>query len=438
MATIRGYITMPALASNQPNTTAAFGEFSTKVETYSRDTQYFANDTLAGVTFAALYSEDNDVHWVIPDAVGQSILTVGKWVYDQYLTLQIPRNISKAAFIVGLSQQFPTMSNFYVNELLAGSATNLNMPDYVRFTTADGHTVQIWFADASIKAQYDNFETHVVPPVSDVAVFKSPLSSLQAAIVSQGIAAIRTIVESIIGENPPTYDTTYQTTWKDPTGAGATLDVTWSVVGYGPMSVDEESIKDSIKKYLTDQDPATDWSTIFPGLYSSSEFAIIPQWAQTSPATVGVDTGSYSPFTLVNGIEDIVTPRLPIGYAAATNIATHLHNYMLIFGFNWRSISLAAVGSPSNIANYRRLDAIVPDLLNVPTTNGDYGRMSANTAAFVEKLNTCLELARTFGPTSVAPNGFTKRITGGRIYLTFNFLEYKIMVLTRYGYNTLV
>ena len=64
--------------------------------------------------------------------------------------------------------------------------------------------------------------------------------------------------------------------------------------------------------------------------------------------------------------------------------------------------------------------------------------MSANTAAFVETLNTCLELARTFGPTSVAPNGFTKRITGGRIYLTFNFLEYKIMVLTRYGYNTLV
>ena len=56
----------------------------------------------------------------------------------------------------------------------------------------------------------------------------------------------------------------------------------------------------------------------------------------------------------------------------------------------------------------------------------------------MEKLNTCLELARTFGPTSVAPDGFTKRITGGRIYLTFNFLEYKIMVLTRYGYNTLV
>jgi hypothetical protein len=77
-------------------------------------------------------------------------------------------------------------------------------------------------------------------------------------------------------------------------------------------------------------------------------------------------------------------------------------------------------------------------MLNVPTTNGDWGRISPETASFIEKLTYGLELARSFGPTSVAPSGYLKRISGGRIYLTFNHGEYKIMILTRFGYNTLI
>lgn len=439
MATIRGYIPMAALADNRHNVVAKFGEFSTKVDTFTRDPQHFYNDAVPGVGFVALFSEENDNHWVIDAATGASILAVGKWVYDQYLANLIPRNTSKAAFIVALTKQFPTMKNFAVGELLAGAASNKNMPDYIRMTTVAGnHAVQIWFADAAIKAQYDTYEVNVLPPVRDVKMLNNHLSAVQTAIMTYGYAELRKQVEAIIGEDPPTYDSTYTLTWKDPTGSGSTLEITWTVVGYGPMSIDEESIKDAIKQYLTDYAPEIDWSKIFPSLYSSSEFTIVPLWEQLSPVTEDIDLGTYSPFTLVNDLKTIVTPRLPVGYSAATNISTHLNNYLQVFGFIWRSMTLAAVGSPSNLASNRKLESIVPDMLNVPTTNGDWGRMTPETADFVEKLTTCLELARNFGPTSVAPSGYTKRISGGRIFLTFNHGDYKIMVLTRFGYGTLV
>lgn len=438
MATIRGYISMPALSDNRANVVAKFGEFSTKVNTFTRDPQHFSADNLPGADFVALFSEENNNPWVIPTDIGMQILTIGKWVYDQYLANLIPRNTSKAAFIAALTKQFPLMKNFAVGELLAGAASNKNMPDYIRCNIGDAHAVQIWFADSSIKAQYDDYEVNVLPPVADVKMFNNHLSAVQTAIMTRTLAEIRRLAEAVIGEDPPTYDTTYQLTWKDPTGTGATLEVSWTVIGYGPMSIEEEAIKDAIKQYLTDKAPEIDWSKIFPSLYSSSEFVIVPLWVQTSPVTVDVDNGSYSPFTMVNDCKTIATPRMPVGYGAATNISTHLNNYLQVFGFTWRSITLLAVGSPSNLATNRKLESIVPDMLNVPTTNGDWGRMSPATAEFIEKLTQCLEYARNFGPTSVAPNGFMKRISGGRIYLTFNHDEYKIMVLTRFGYSTLI
>ena len=99
---------------------------------------------------------------------------------------------------------------------------------------------------------------------------------------------------------------------------------------------------------------------------------------------------------------------------------------------------LLAVGSPSNLATTRQLSKIVPDYLTVPTTNADWGRISPNTASFIEKLNFGLEEARRFSPTSVAPSGYYKRISGGRIYLSFNHGDYKIMILTRFSYSTLI
>lgn len=437
MATIRGYISMKTLADNRHNVVSKFGEFSTKVDTFTRDPQHFYDDALPGAGFVALFSEENDNHWVIDAATGKAILGVGKWVYDQYQANQIPRNTSKAAFINALTKQFPTMKSFAVGELLAGAASNKNMPDYIRFQLG-AHAVQIWFADSAIKAQYDTYEVNVIPPVRDVKMLNNHLSAVQTAVMTYGLGEIRRQAEAIIGEDPPTYDTTYNLTWKDPTGSGSVLELTWTVIGYGPLSIEEEAIKDAIKQYLTDKAPEIDWSKIFPSLYSSSEFVIVPMWEQTSPVTEDVDLGSYSPFTLVNSIKGIVTPRLPVGYSAATNISTHLNNYLQVFGFIWRSITLTAVGSPSNLASNRKLDSIVPDMLNVPTTNGDWGRVSPETAEFIEKLTTCLETARLFGPTSVAPPGLMKRISGGRIYLTFNHGDYKIMVLTRFGYNTLI
>lgn len=438
MANIRGYISMAALADNRPNVVAQFGEFSTKTDTFTRDPQHFQNDTMPGVMFVGLFSEDNNNHWVIDNPTGTQILSVGKWVYDQYLANLIPRNTSKAAFVAALTTQFPTCKNFAVNQLLAGPASNKNMPDYIRFDIGTTHGVQIWFADSAIKAQYDHYEVNIIPPLQDVRMFNNHLSAVQTAIFNRSLGDIRRQAEAIIGEDPPTYDTTYTLTWKDPSGSGATLDTTWTVIGYGPLSTEEEAIKDAIKQYLTDNAPEVDWSKIFPSLYSASEFVIVPMWLQTSPATEGVDLGSYSPFTLVNDIKTIMTPRLPVGYSTSTNISTHLNAYLEVIGFIWRSITLATVGSPSNLGTNRKLSSIVPDMLNVPTTNADYGRMSPETAAFITKLTSCLEAARNFTPTSIPPAGFLKRISGGRIYLTFNHGEYKIMVLTRFGYSTLI
>lgn len=437
MATIRGYIKMVELVNNNYHVDNSFGEFSTKVNTFTRDSQTFADPASVGVELVVLSSQLNSANFVIPDATGNQILAVGKWVYSQYIANLIPRNTSKAAFVSGLATQFPSLSTFAVGELLSGGPSNKNMPDYIRFDIGSTHSVQIWFAGDAIRTQFDTVEINVIPPVANIQTLTSHVSTVQTAMLARGIHEIRQAAEAIIGNDPPTYDTTYQLTWKEP-GGTATIETTWSIIGYGPNSTDEEVIKNAIKAYLSNTAPDVDWSEIFSSLYSEAEFVLVPLWTNTSPATVGIDTGSYSPFTLVNELKSLMTTRVPVGYGSSSNLSTHLNSYLEQLSVIWRSMNILAVGSPSNLATVRRLSSIIPDYLNVPTTNGDYGRMSESTASFVTKVTSALEIARTFNINSTAPVGFGKQISGGRLYVTFNFLGFKILILTKFGFSNLI
>lgn len=442
MADIRAFVSIGTLANNTPGVVAPFGELSVYSQTYSRDKQHLVSPT-APDTQVIVFSARNDSGSPFSPNVGtsNSLTSIAQWVYRQYITNSIPRNINKAAFAAAIQSQFPTYSSVVVGELLAGSTTTLNMPDYIRFTVVLSgitYNMRLWFSDQSFRSQYDLYEISIVPPVANIGTLNGTQASVATAVLSRGILNTQNQVNVIVANNPPTAVQPFVLTWVSPTGNAATLETTWLIVAYGQGALDDTIIREAIRSYLQAQEPSVTWPTIYPSLFTSAEYTIVPLWDNIHPVGQTVDVGVYSPMVVASGARTRVQSRLPGPYQNSTSLVSHLNSHMQLIPLIWRGMVVATVGSPTNQSSAYKFSGLIPDYLNVPSTSPDYGRMSVLTQQFLATLNDALEEARTFGPTSLTPAGLIKIVSANRLYLSFNFEGFRILVLTRHGYSNLV
>jgi hypothetical protein len=92
MNIIKGFSSLPALANNTPGQTAIFGELSQESLTFSKFKTNYANPTLyAGVEFVGFTTTTGGGSQItLSNTVSNHILSVAKWVYDQYNISAIP------------------------------------------------------------------------------------------------------------------------------------------------------------------------------------------------------------------------------------------------------------------------------------------------------------------------------------------------------------
>lgn len=442
MADVRAFVSIGALSNNTPGVIAQFGELSVFAQTYSRDKQHLVRPTAPDVQVVVFSARNDAGNPFNPNtATSTAITNLAQWVYSQYSTNSIPRNVNKAAFIAALQAQFPSYNSFVVGELLAGSTTTLNMPDYVRFTFTENGIVYnntLWFSDARFRTQYDLYEINIVPPVSNVGLLNGTQASVSTAILSHGVLNTQNQVNAIVANHPPTAVQPFVLNWVSPTGNGATLETAWLIVAYGQGALDDSVIREAIRNYLQIQEPNISWTAIFPSLFTAAEYTVVPLWDSIHPLGTTVDNGVYSPLVIANGVRARIQSRLPGPYQNATNLVTHLNTHMQLMPLIWRGMVVATVGSPSNQSTFYKISGLVPDYLNVPSDSPDYARMSTDTQNFLSQLVEVLEAARTLGPTSLTPSGMIKVVSANRLFLAFNFGAFRILVLTRHSYTNLV
>lgn len=439
MNTVRAFATLSNLSDNRPNTTALFGELSPVAQTYSKNRQSFSRsgqpDSLLDV-FSCRNDQDAEIQ--MPVTASEKPLSVIQFVYNEFINSRIPTNSQKANFVTAIGSTISGLTNVEIGTLLPGNSSTQNMPDYVRFNYIDGskdYAIRIWFADSAF-ADYDLFQITIVSPVNALSSLAGSFISVTNALAATTVNQVLTNVTAAIGSYPATVVKPYIVQWSDPTDRTKTIDISWTIVGYGPQANEEEVIRGAIRDYLSTNGTGVNWGNYFLGLYSSNEFTHVPIWNAVSPVGAPTDNGAYASMLLVNTLRGLASTRLPSEYESLANLTNYLNLNLAVVATSYRAVSLLSVGHPANAGNKFRLSDIHPSYLAVPTSSTDYGRMTVPTQNFAAMLNQALDLARNYEVGDSLPSGFTRYNSGGRTFIAFSIDGYRHLVLTRNTFTT--
>ena len=447
MNTIKAFGAIDALVDNTDGIVAPFGELSTYATTFSRDRGIFTDPTTyPGIRVVSFSSKDDlGDHLTLPLAAEAALLAVTDYIADQHQAGNIPVNANKATFLATLAAvpAFSAYSAWEIGELLAGSGPTLNMPDFVRFVFSTGgqdYTATIWFADASFRAQYDEFEIIVVPPHNPIDEINDDTAVVVPLLAAFTATAALTAINIAMGDKPATEAKIQSYTWHDPSVPSSILTASFAVVIYGAAGNSTDNIKDAIKSYLADNSILVNWPDVFPDLYAENEFVFMPRWDSEADAGGVMSYPIYNPTERINATLTDAELMVPAEYATSVTLSTYLNLYLEVTSTFFRSLAMLVVGSPNNTGGVYRFKQRFPDYTALPTTSSDFNRMAAPTRDFVLKLAEALEIARTMTAASSIPAGFVREVRGGIHYVAFNVAgdPYTYLVISKYSYDTVI
>lgn len=441
MNIIKGFYSMPALSDNGADgVIAQFGEMSTYTKTFTRDMKNFANPTkYPGVELVTIKSI-NEIGGSMtpPSSVQDTLLALGNWIYNQYVASTIPSNINKALFIQSIKDELPQLNNIAINEIILGTVASKNMPDNISFTTTYNsieYSCKLWFSDSRMRTQCDDFQIFMIPPISNIEELTGSFSAVQNILLNTTPGDIIRRAQEIQVNNPATSVVTLSLTWHDQSNPSVTIKMDWYAVVYGQAGLDLDALKNAARDAINNVSSTTNWNVIFPELYSENEFVVIPMWNNIAQPANAASVDAYASYARVGELADILTARLPVGYAQMTSLPAFIATNGYVFSAQYRTLMALIIGNPSNAGNVFNITQQYKDYRNLNTDSADFIRMEPTTRDWALKINEALEYARTILPSDAAPTGYTKLMRGSRLYLTFELHGFFYLVLTKYSYD---
>lgn len=441
MNIFKAFATIPAEVNNLPGQISTFGELSPRSKTFTRLPTLYSAPANPGFELVGFHAKsDAGVPFTPTGTLTQHQLDLVSWILNAHNTGSIPANSSKAAFILAIETQFPTITNVEINEILNGSPITSRFPDFVKWRFSDGGTeyeTTVWFADARFQSQYDQYEILLIPPIAPIDNLNASTSVVTDLITAVEPADILAQATTLAGNYPYTGLVSGNVVWNNPIAPHNTLNTTWYVLGYGPLAFDVDNIKNAIREYIATHTAliAGTWNVIYAGLYAENEFVLIPLWDSMAIPVDGLDVAIYDAVVRTGNLSTIATNHLPSSYADSVTLSTYLAANLEIIASYWRSIMMVGVGNPNNVGLNTRLSMLYPDYASIQPSSADWMRMSATTRTFVSMLVAALEVALTMTSTSGVPVGFGRSTRDGKVYTTFTFGDYTYFILTADSYS---
>lgn len=458
--TLKGFVDFGAWANNSPSLVSNLGELSVYSQTYAKDRQLFGGSTSGStptsVNLTVFASDDATLaDQIVPPDYATALLGMASWIYAGALAGQFSADASifQQAFVQQYSSVVKNVSVGVMAKL--NGTTNVWAPTSLEFffaaasQTAPAFTansrIRLWFSDQTFQAQFDEYDIEFLPPLANLDIFFQSAASIQTALgqvlltdTMKGIALLR-------GTDPETVLDTKLFYWTDPTNAQNTIPTSWTYLIYGLAGNNTDAIKSALRAYIlaNSTHPQSDWQTIFPDIFSSTEFILTPLWSQTAIPNLTLSSGVYSPVVNANQATNVA-----IETAAGTGYtAQFVGNYANVVPVPFKSMAMTAIGNPNNRGGIFEFAKRWPDYINVSSTSLDFDRMQPNTQGFCTLLGQMLNVAEGMTIGSDLPVGMTRILrpdaTGNPIlYLvaTYNDVDYlmvsKNWMVSKYGLNT--
>lgn len=439
MAIIKGFLTNANLVSNVEGVVAQFGELSDISNTFSRRKATYQSPLSAEQGLVVFSAKDGITHVLTTTNDRDNIFTMSDYIYDRYNagTITATPGDLIADIETALTSGTVTITNVTVGSIVADVVTpTKRLPDYVSYHIVDTsdsseHDVTLWFSDEYFQNQYDEYEILVVSPLlAAVDGLYDNNSNVGAALAGITLPAYQAAIETAKGIYPPTKVKAVNYTWNEHSDFGsATRQVAWTLVFYGNEGDSPANIRAALRAWLEDAGntaiAAADWQEMFPEIFESTDYYIIPVWNRVHTP---VPTVLYSP---------MVNPTLMLAMAKANVPFTALDAFwnpnLTQTSAAWQEIAFLAIGAPTNTANNDFNFAVkFNDYLTVPLTHVDAAHMSAETIGFVEFLTQLLQAAESLTnttPINLLPPDTARVVKSGKLYLTgmYNGTQYYVI-----------
>jgi len=436
MYKLKAFSLISALIDNTRTVVAPIGELSPRALTYAREKEYLNSAAAPGHTLVVFSNTRDGVIEQTDPVLASKLLLINKWMYEQALAGKF--NTSIESFRTAFIQQFGSQYAIWSIGAMVEAQSNVWLPGVieVRDITSDDIQFKLWYATEVFEQQFDEYQIVVVPPVDDLDVFFLGSAQVKSALAARTHDLTMEAIQEAKEGYPETFVSGEMYEWFDPINP---LDKTrriatyWTPVIYGIAGRNVDSIKEAIREYILENSTHTkeEWATIFPEIFTSTEFLFVPLWGNYSITNRELEAGLYSSVT--NVLQSLVhLKRLVRGEGYTED---YIQNNAEVFGASHKAITITVTGGPYNRDGVTSFVQRYSDYINVDPTGMDFGRMGPETRRMVLALAEMLAVAESMTPDSAVPVKFTRLIRDGVLYVAYTLDRFQLIVTSKYSYN---
>lgn len=176
MYNLKGFYGYPSLVDNTADVVATFGEISEDSLTYAKNKNVLSNTSSRDVILISFHSVRDELPVGVNIEYRDQTLKLGQYLLTQSNAGAITGNPAQVRQLI-MAEFGSIIQNLSIGQILNDGTRNL--PEWVEFeiiTTGEPNQVNVWLADASFSAQYDEYFIEIVHPIIPFDdFFKDPL-----------------------------------------------------------------------------------------------------------------------------------------------------------------------------------------------------------------------------------------------------------------------
>lgn len=432
MYTLKGFVNIDGLANSAADTVAAIGEISSKSLTYAKGFGEYTNSSYPLYTVYSFLTATSTGTITIPTALQTQIFAVIDWAYQYQKSSSAAT--SATGFTAAMVAQFGTAANSIGCGSLISNGS-IKFPEYITWVnpdletndTATGGLVKLWFCDASFQDQYDEYEIVVIPPLSTLNTFFSGSTAVAAAIAAYTYSDTINAVQTAQEDYKATLLVAHQYAYVDPSDSTNRITTNWTLLIYGEAGNNIDAISAAIQAYLLANSDytAAQWAVLFPDIYNSTEFYLIPRWKNIAIPSQTLTSGAYS--SVVNLAKELAYVKSIFSSYSSTFIESHL----AVIPCNYKSLELLVLPSSDNADTELDIGTIFDDIINVPTSDTLFNMMASTTRAWITMILELIIEAEDATAESTLPSGMSRVTRNNVLFITKEYSGVNYLVATK-------
>jgi len=430
MFVLKAFATNSVFIDNTHNAVSAIGEITTQSLTYARDKGFYKSSLAQNIDIVAFTSRLDGTPYILNQNLVDDIVKISDFIYNAAITAGT--ELFADVLLNSLLTTFPTI----INNVASGNIVsdgNVEIPEWVSWTIINDaaigteNEIKIWFVDSSFQLQYDEYEIVVIPPMEPLNNFFLSTIDVITFLDSQIPTTVMERIQLAKADYPESIIAARQFDFVDPTTPGNLIPTTWYLLIYGAAGDNIDVIKNKLITYILANSTfnQAQWTNIFPTIFKTTEFVIIPSWNRYSIPNMTLQAGIYSPGITISEALNLLLSTI-VNYPVI-----HIENNADVFSQPYKALTLLSVGSPDNTNNIFNITNMFPDFIDIPSTSMDFARMSQRTQDWAILLARMILIAETLTVFSSVPSDMSKVVRNDILYIVSKFENINYLVASK-------